>query len=214
MPKTTVRPSAPGAKTARGLATRAALVRGARRVFEREGFVDARIADITKAAATALGSFYTYFQSKEEIFNAVVDELGEEGLNVLSLAFLAEPGGDTPESIAAQQRAYLEAYQRNARLMSVVEQVTNISDSFRRRRTRRAQPVVKASRDALVQLQAAGRADRELDPVATVRGLSSMVSRTAYITFVLEEEGPEAIDTLVDTLTRLWVNALGAAART
>jgi hypothetical protein len=35
-----------------------------------------------------------------------------------------------------------------------------------------------------------------------------MVSRTAYITFVLEEEGANAIERLAQTLTRLWVNAL------
>lgn len=199
-------PDAP--RTPRGLATQAALVRAAREVFERDGFIDARIADITEAAGTALGSFYTYFQSKEEIFSAVVDALGEEGLNLPSLDYLADPDTDVVASISAHHRAYLEAYQRNARLMSVVEQVTNVSDSFRRRRTRRAQPTVKAGRDAIVRLQAVSRVDPSLDPVATVRGLSSMVSRTAYITFVLEEEGPEAIDELVATLTRLWVSAL------
>jgi AcrR family transcriptional regulator len=196
------------AKTARGQATQAALVRGARKVFEREGFLDARIADITKAAGTALGSFYTYFKNKEEIFDAVWDELGEEGLNVMSLAFLGDEDGHTPESIAAQQRSYLEAYKRNARLMSVVEEVTNINDAFRRRRTRRAQPALKAGREAIVALQKRGVVDRTLEPVTTVRALSSMVSRTAYITFVLEEESAKAIDGLVDTLTLLWVNAL------
>jgi AcrR family transcriptional regulator len=196
------------AKTARGQATQAALVRGARKVFERDGFLDARIADITKAAGTALGSFYTYFESKEEIFDAVWDELGEEGLNVVSLAFMAEPDGHEPASIAAQHRAYLEGYQRNARLMRVVEEVTNINVGFRRRRTRRAQSALKASREAVVKLQKQRIADRTLDPVATVRALSSMVSRTAYITFVLEEESAKAIDGLVDTLTLLWVNAL------
>jgi AcrR family transcriptional regulator len=200
------------AKTARGQATQAALVRGARTVFERDGFIDARIADITAAAGTALGSFYTYFESKEEIFNAVVDALGEEGLNLPSLDYLADDGIDLVDSIAAHHRAYLEAYHRNARLMSVIEQVTGVSDSFRRRRTRRAQPVVEASRAAIVSLQAAGRADPRLDPVSAVRGLSSMVSRSAYITFVLEEEGAEAVDGLVDTLTLLWVNALRAPA--
>jgi AcrR family transcriptional regulator len=199
---------APGAKTARGLATQAALVRGAREVFERDGFIDARIVDITKASGTALGSFYTYFQSKEQIFNAVVDALGEEGLNLPSLGYLADPGIDIRATIADHHRAYLEAYQRNARLMSVIEQVTNVSDSFRRRRTRRAQPTVRASRDALAKLQADGRADPTLDPVASVRALSSMVSRSAYITFVLEEEGPEAIGGLAETLTLLWVSAL------
>jgi AcrR family transcriptional regulator len=200
MPKT--------AKTARGQATQAALVRGARTVFERDGYIDARISDITVAAGTALGSFYTYFDSKEEIFNAVVDALGEEGLSLVPTLDYVAHDGDVRASIAAHHRSYLEAYQRNAHLMSVIEQVTNVSDSFRRRRTARAQPAVKASCEAILRLQANGRADPKIDPVAAVRALSSMVSRSAYITFVLEEEGPEVIDNLVETLTFLWVNAL------
>ena len=35
-----------------------------------------------------------------------------------------------------------------------------------------------------------------------------MLSRSAYVTFVLEEEGSESIDSLAETPTRLWVNAL------
>ena len=40
------------------------------------------------------------------------------------------------------------------------------------------------------------------------RALSTMVSRSAYIAFVLEEEGADSIEGLAATLTRLWVNAL------
>jgi hypothetical protein len=36
-----------------------------------------------------------------------------------------------------------------------------------------------------------------------------MVSRAAYVTFVLEGEGPGSIDDLARTLARLWINALG-----
>ena len=40
------------------------------------------------------------------------------------------------------------------------------------------------------------------------RALSVMVSRAAYVTFVLEEESADAIDGLAETLARLWINAL------
>ena len=40
-----------------------------------------------------------------------------------------------------------------------------------------------------------------------------MLSRSAYVTFVLEEEGAESIEGLARTLTRLWVNALKVALR-
>jgi AcrR family transcriptional regulator len=201
------------AKTARGLATQAALIRAARKVFERDGFLDARVIDITATAGTALGSFYSYFENKEEIFVAVVEELNEEGLHPPMLDYLADQGTDVVASIATHHRAYLEAYQRNAKLMRVTEQVTNVSDSFRRQRTARAQRFMEANAAAIQLLQETGRADRALDPVTASRALSTMVSRTAYVTFILEEEGGESIEGLVETLTRLWVNALKVPAQ-
>jgi AcrR family transcriptional regulator len=205
---------APGAKTARGVATQAALVRAAQTVFERDGFLGARIADITATARTATGSFYTYFNGKEEIFLAVVAALDEAGLHPPSLAFLTGRHPDAAAltaDVAAHHRAYLEAYHRNAKMMRVVEEVTNISAAFRRERTARAQPWIAGNRDAVRRLQRDGRADPDLDPTMAARALSTTVSRTAYVTFVLEEEGAQAIEGLADTLTRVWINALKLA---
>ncbi|MGH2927257.1 MAG: TetR family transcriptional regulator, partial [Solirubrobacteraceae bacterium] len=53
---------------ARGVRTRAALIDAARRVFERDGYLEARVADIAAAAGVAHGSFYTYFDSKDDVF--------------------------------------------------------------------------------------------------------------------------------------------------
>jgi AcrR family transcriptional regulator len=86
----------PGAKTARGLATQAAIVRAAQTVFERDGFLGARIADIMATARTATGSFYTYFNGKEEVFLAVVAALHEAGLHPPSLAHLTRPAPTPP----------------------------------------------------------------------------------------------------------------------
>jgi AcrR family transcriptional regulator len=43
--------------------------------FGERGFHEASITGITRRAGTALGSFYTYFDSKDEIFRALVDDL-------------------------------------------------------------------------------------------------------------------------------------------
>ena len=44
-----------------------------REVFEREGFLTARIADIASTAGLSQGSFYHYFDSKEQIFREVAE---------------------------------------------------------------------------------------------------------------------------------------------
>jgi AcrR family transcriptional regulator len=196
------------ARTPRGLARRSQLVRAAQAIFERNGFLEARIADITAEASTATGSFYTYFQSKEEIFLAVVDALDHEGLHPPSLEFLTTPGGDTLADIAEHHRDYLRAFHANAKMMSVIEEVTNVSEEFQRERTARAQVYISGNVAAIRALQADGRADPALDALTTGRALSVMVSRAAYVTFVLEQEPADAIDGLAETLARLWVNAL------
>jgi AcrR family transcriptional regulator len=60
---------------------RQALVAAARRVFERDGFVTARITDIADEAGLAHGSFYPHFQSKEDALAAVLGEVEEEMLH-------------------------------------------------------------------------------------------------------------------------------------
>ena len=57
----------------------------AKHVFEDSGFLEARISDIAERAGLSHGSFYHYFESKEEVFLEVdhVDPITETGWSVL-----------------------------------------------------------------------------------------------------------------------------------
>src|SRR3981081_1841753 len=146
--------------SARGARTRTALVRAAREVFERDGFLDARITDITAQAGVSAGSFYTYFTSKEEAFAAVMEDVEEEMLHP-RMRELAD--GDDPVSvIEAANRAYLAAYRRNAKLMALMEQVSHVDEEFRRLRMRRARAFTQRNARALVHLRRQGLADPPL----------------------------------------------------
>lgn len=192
--------------TARGARTRAALVTAARTVFERDGYLDARLTDITKEAACSTGTFYTYFAGKEEAFAAVLTEAQEDMLHP-GMGHLADD--DDPYAVVeASNRAYFEAYQRNARLMGLLEQVANIDPDFRDLRRKRSRAFVERNARAIAELQRRGLADAELDPVMASRALSSMVSRLAYGTFVMADDPETTMDELVFTATRVWANAL------
>jgi AcrR family transcriptional regulator len=195
--------------TARGLRTRASLVAAARVVFERDGFLNSRVADISAEANVATGSFYTYFQNKEEVFAAVLEAAQDDMMHPgMPRTPVAE--GSVPASVAAvfeaSHRAYLEAYRRNAKLMMLMEQVATIDPAFALLRLRRGQTFVHRNAVRIKQLQDEGLADPALDPTMTSRALSSMVSRVAYSFFVLEENYD--FEVMVDTLTKIWVNAL------
>jgi AcrR family transcriptional regulator len=196
--------------TERGARTRAALVKAARVVFERSGYLDARLTDITKEANCATGSFYTYFANKEEVFAAVL-EVAQEDMMHPGMGRVRD-ADDAYAVLEASNRAYLEAYRRNAKLMWLLEQVAHIDPEFRKFRAERADAFVRRNARGIAELQRSGVADAEVDPMLASRALSGMVSRLAYSVFTIGEgedgRHPTDFDDLVFTVTRLWANAL------
>lgn len=191
--------------TARGARTRAALVAAARVVFERDGYRDSRLTDITAEANCSSGSFYTYFSGKEEILQAVLDVAQDDMLHP-GMPRL-DPEDSSPVAvIEASNRAYFEAYKRNAKLMLILDEVSASDPVFRRVRQRRSRAFVERNARAIKDLQDRGLADRDLDPFMAALGLSGMVGRMAHYAFAIGEEC--SLDDLVATSTRLWVNAL------
>ncbi len=201
---TTVETEREAPRSKRGERTRATLVAAARTVFERDGFLDARITDITKEAGVASGTFYTYFDNKEEAFKAVVEEVQEDMLHPRLRERLGDE--DPLALIDAANREYLLAYKRNARLMALFEQVAQIDDEFRELRRKRGAAFVRRNAKMIRRLQESGRADPDLDPLIAAHALSGMVGRIAYSVYNLGER--IAFERLVTTLDQLWVNAL------
>lgn len=62
-------------RTERGRKTLRKLLDAATAEFGERGFHDASISGITRRAGVALGSFYTYFDSKDAIFRALVSDM-------------------------------------------------------------------------------------------------------------------------------------------
>lgn len=195
-------PTAP--RTERGRRTRHHLVRAAREVFEREGYFAARVTDITSVADVAVGTFYTYFTSKEEIFLAVVGDIGDE---VYASGSSDDSIGDPIDVIDAANRRFLVVYRENARLMAVVEQAATISEDFRQSRRLLRNRMVQRVERSLRSMQAGGVADPSLDAHCAASALVSMVSNFAYSWLVIGEPFEE--DVAVATLTKLWVQAIG-----
>jgi AcrR family transcriptional regulator len=173
-------------------------------VFERDGFVAARITDIADAAGVAHGSFYSHFQSKEDVLAAVLAEVDEEALGP---GPKLTAGPDPTAAIEAAILAYLDSYRSNARLMAMLEQVATVDRDFRATRQRRNAALLAGNARAIRRLQRAGQADPSLDADLASLALSAMVSRSAYAAFAV---GRRPIDAgrLAATLSRIWASAL------
>jgi AcrR family transcriptional regulator len=200
-----------GIPTERGRRTRARLVAAAWRVFERDGYLDARITDISRTAKVAHGTFYTYFPSKEAIFREVIVGLQEDMLSgdEHELTPATDGGQERPgpiERIDAANRAYLAGYRRNAKLLGLMEQVSTFNDDLRRVRLDVRRTYHMRAARSIARWQAEGIADPELDPWYAASALCNMVDRFAYTWLVLGEHFEEEL--AAHTLTRLWVQAI------
>jgi TetR/AcrR family fatty acid metabolism transcriptional regulator len=59
---------------------REAILRAATKVFARNGYFNAKVADIARAAGVADGTVYLYFKSKEEILHSIFDRSMDEAI--------------------------------------------------------------------------------------------------------------------------------------
>jgi AcrR family transcriptional regulator len=197
----------------KGVQTRARLVEAAKKVFERDGFLEARIVDIAEAANLAPGSFYHYFDSKEELFLEVA-QMQEERLTAPSPDSSAEGGDGSPaESIRRANRLYLERYRDEAALMGVIEQVSRYDDDVNAARMATMKHFVERAERSIRRLQEEGKADARLNPSMAADALGAMIARVAEL-WLVQGYREYDFDQAVEQLSFLWANALGLAAET
>ena len=85
-------------RTERGRKTLRRLREAAASEFGERGFHEAAITGITQRAGVALGTFYTYFESKEEVFRALVRDMSRA-----TRAHVAEAVKGAPDRLAAER---------------------------------------------------------------------------------------------------------------
>jgi AcrR family transcriptional regulator len=199
--------------TPRGLRTRAQLVAAARTIFERDGFVASRITDIADEAAVSHGTFYTYFDSKEQIFREVLESIrevmlgGGQSAGETSVEVVPDGRLSPRESIARANRRYLEAYRDNCQLMIIWEQAATLNEEFRSLLADSRHSFTGRSERFIRRLQETGAAKADIDPHYAAHALTAMISRFAYVWFLGGERFE--FETAVDQVTRLWCNAVG-----
>jgi AcrR family transcriptional regulator len=200
--------------TPRGRRTRAQLVDAASQVFAEKRFLDTNIADIVARAGVAHGTFYRYFDSKEQVFREVALDLqqrllrsdADEGAEHEMPAF-ASPSAELHWRITRANRRYLTAYRENSALMAVIEQVATFNDELLAIRREIRTAFVERAQRTIERMQSLGLAHRDIDSRYAASALGSMVDRFGYVAFVIEE--PFELEESARTLSLLWARALG-----
>jgi len=197
----------PEPRSAKGRRTRARLLEAGKTVFERDGFLQARISDIAAEAQVSHGSFYHYFDSKETLFREIAEEVE---VRLVSMDDIPQQTGADAGPIArirAANRSYLAAYRREARIMRVIEEVSRYNEDVRSVRNKRDDYLAARLESAIARLQGEGIADKRIDRRYAATALGGMVAKFAETMFV--GGGGYDFEKAVEQLTLLWANALG-----
>src|SRR3954469_4069992 len=95
-----------GRREERKAQNRAKLLEAARKVFAEKGYGAATARDIVRETDLATGTFYNYFESKEEVFTALLEELSEQARKAVRAG--RREGDTIEERVENGYRAYFE----------------------------------------------------------------------------------------------------------
>lgn len=185
--------------------TRRRIITAARHLFERRGYRDTTIDDITRRAQIAHGTFYLYFRGKGELLN----ELLQQALEEFDQIAASEPAAEA--DIANLVRRSLETYERNRLPMRLLREASVTDAHFREHYDELfTGPLVAHLRETIEHVQAAQPDSVEkLDPRSCARAIVGLIESFAYGIFLGGEDYP--LDVAVETLTRFCSRAVGLA---
>ena len=117
-------------KTTRGQKTWRKLLEAAELEFGEKGFHEAAITGITQRAGVAMGTFYVYFKSKEEIFRALVAHMGK-----LTRGWIGRRVADAASQLDAERMglaAFIEFVRQHKDLYRIVNEAQFVApDAYR-----------------------------------------------------------------------------------
>ena len=117
-------------RTERGRRTLRKLLDAAAVEFGERGFHDASISGITRRAGTALGSFYTYFDSKDAIFRALVADMSGRVRDHVAPAMEGATGAIDAEARALA--AFLQFARGHQEIYRIIDEAEFVDpESFR-----------------------------------------------------------------------------------
>jgi AcrR family transcriptional regulator len=107
-------------RTARGERTLRKILDAARDEFGERGFSDSSIVGITQRAGVALGTFYTYFDSKEAVFQALVSDMSGQVRDHVAPA-LAQ-ASDTLDGERRALQAFLQFARKHRDVYRIIDE--------------------------------------------------------------------------------------------
>lgn len=153
------------------------------------------------------GTVYTWFPGKDELLREVTHAIVGEVVAAARERPRERADGDPYARISAATRRFLVGYQRNARMLAVVEEAASADPEWLAVLDELREIYVERTRRTLRRLQADGHVAPDVAPDLAAPALTGMVETFARRRSA--RPGPSGSDGDVEQLTRLWARAVG-----
>jgi AcrR family transcriptional regulator len=192
------------ALTPRGKRTRARLVQAARELLEDVGYPAATVTEVTRRSGVSLGTFYRYFDNKEELFLLLLRSLVETLYDSVGGVWRDD---DVQGSLKDTTKRYLTAYCDNGRLIAALrDMASSVPEAAQLWWELR----MHTYRRMVVHLTEVAE-KRGLQPDLAVAALGGMVEQFAYFWYVEGERygrQQPSLDDAAFNLSQLWYRSI------
>ncbi|MCS7462581.1 TetR/AcrR family transcriptional regulator [Paenibacillus doosanensis] len=173
------------------------IVEAALKLFEEQGYHQTKVSDIVREAGVAQGTFYLYFQSKEDLFRSIAEACLEE---------ISEALKHGPHAPCQNNEVYywmiqrsLTVYYHNRAILSIMyrngiasQEIRDISQAF-------YHEMMLIIKEHLKEWGGCPDYSEEQLEIAAYSKIG-MVEMVAYQWFVVQGHGPEYIDSIAQVI--------------
>jgi AcrR family transcriptional regulator len=192
-------------RTARGERTMRKILDAALEEFGEKGFGDGSIVGITSRARVALGTFYTYFDSKEAVFQALVRDMSERVRVTVAPAVTKDANALDRERLGLA--ALLRLIESNKAVYRIMDEAEFVyPEGYRRHYEGAAERILSRLREGAER----GELRREESVLAEEIVAWAMMGANVFVGLrfaVWANEDPEEVAAVVNRLWSLGLNA-------
>jgi AcrR family transcriptional regulator len=197
-------------------AKRRQIVEGARTVFLERGFEGASMGEIARCAGVSKGTLYVYYQNKEQLFCAIMEDERRSHLVPLLEIDRSEPVEAALRAFGRRLVSFILSPRKVASMrtaMAIAEQMPEVGRDFYARGPGHAIKVVRSYLDDKVAQGELDIPDTGIAATQLLDLVQSSLIRPALFGIEIEEQDREArIGAVVDSGVRVFLRAYGRMA--
>jgi AcrR family transcriptional regulator len=188
-------------KSRRGRDTREALQQAALDIFYRDGYINARVADIATQAGVSTGAFYRYFVDKRHVMLSIVEEFFETARGEVHATFSP---ADPLASVTTSTELFFRFYRDNRRLFRMAIEVGQADPPVEQLRLDASEVWYRRIAKMLERAKTLDLTLDDFDPKTTAALLGGMAEHYAYLVYIQERSFTKDPIQLSHEVTRLW----------